>query len=258
MRRPFVCANWKMNGTELEATALVRSLIPLLAVSMPQTEIALAPPFTSLRTVGEAIRGSNLALAAQNLHSSPHGAFTGEISAGMLSDLGVRYVLVGHSERRHIFRETDDEVGRKAAAAEASGLIPILCVGEDESERRDGNTLAVIEAQFLAGTGRLRSISGPSLVVAYEPVWAIGTGRTASTEQAAEVHAAIREILGRSAGAGAAESIRIIYGGSVTAQTAPRLLGSAGIDGALVGGASLVAASFASIVAAARSFLASG
>ena len=241
-----------MNGTGREALALATSLVPLLADASGRVEIALAPPYTSLGTVGDALRGTRLVLAAQNLHAATHGAFTGEISAAMLADLGVRYVIVGHSERRRLFRETAEEVGRKAAAATASGMVPILCVGEEEADRQAGRTFAVIDVQLAAGIGALPDVGGASLVVAYEPVWAIGTGRTASAEQAVEVHGAIRAALSRRIGAEAAAEIRILYGGSVTPETAPRLLSSPGIDGALVGGASLVASSFAAIVAAAR------
>ena len=253
MRRRLVCGNWKMNGTEEESAALAASLLPLLAPLGDRLEIAFAPPFTSLRTVGEKIQGSGIQLAAQDLHPASHGAFTGEISGRMLTALHVRYVIVGHSERRRLFRETNEEIGRKAAGAAAAGLVPILCVGEDEAERLDGRTLGVIEEQLLAGIARLPSTRGDTLVVAYEPVWAIGTGRTATPDQAIEAHRAIRSCLARRAGEDAAASIRILYGGSVTPETATAMLSRPDIDGALVGGASLVAESFAAITHAAAS-----
>jgi triosephosphate isomerase (TIM) len=246
----LVCANWKMNGTEEEAGALVAALLPRLRPLLHRVEVALAPPFTSLKSVGEAIRGSGIALASQNVHSAPKGAFTGEISTAMLVSLGVRYAIVGHSERRRIFGETSEDAGRKVVAAAAAGLIPILCVGEEESERLLGRTMDVIEAQLTAGIAGLERVTAEGLVVAYEPVWAIGTGRTATPGQAVEAHQTIREILARRAGKEEAGRIRILYGGSATAETMPGLAVSPGIDGGLVGGASLVADSFASIVRA--------
>src|SRR2546425_3579533 len=204
MKRPFVVANWKMNGTEEQAKALLDALLPLLPRGIEAPEIALAPPFTSLRTVGERLRGTGIALAAQNLHPATHGAFTGEISGPMLAAVGALYVIVGHSERRRLFGEGDELIARKAAAAAAARLVPILCVGEEESERIGGRTLEVIARQGSAGIGRLPALGGGSLVVAYEPVWAIGTGRTATPAQVSEAHEWVREALSRSAGPAAA------------------------------------------------------
>lgn len=249
--RPLIAGNWKMNGTEEEARALLADLLPRLARADRGVEVALAPPFTALRTVGEAIRDTGIALAAQDLHPASHGAFTGEISARMLAALGVRYALVGHSERRRLFHESDAETAAKVAAAAGAGIAPILCVGEQESERLAGATLAVLERQVTAGISQILPLRPEHLVIAYEPVWAIGTGRTASPAQAGEAHHAIRETLARAAGDNGARAVRILYGGSVTADNARTLMRIPGIDGALVGGAALVAESFAAIVAAA-------
>ena len=272
MMRPLVVGNWKMNGTEAESRLLADRLVALLGsgagggagggstggrgvavtgISGGSAEVALAPPFTSLRTVGEAIRGHAISLAAQNIHPASHGAFTGEISARMLVALGVHYAIVGHSERRRLFHETDADVAARAAAASGAGIVPILCVGEQESERMSGETLRVLDRQVTAGISRLLPASAAGFVIAYEPVWAIGTGRNATPAQVSESHLAIREVLRREAGPATAEATRILYGGSVTAQNAPGLLACDGVDGALVGGASLVAESFAAIVAAA-------
>ena len=250
-RRPLIVGNWKMNGTEPEASSLADALILLVPADDRGVDVALAPPFTSLRTVGDRIRGTRLDLAAQNLHRATHGAFTGEISAPMLAALGVRYAIVGHSERRRLFGESNEEVAHKAVAARTAGLVPILCVGEEETQRMEGKTLPVIEAQMKAAFAALKNVDGDGLVIAYEPVWAIGTGRTASPGQIEEVHGAIRGFLAAAAGPGPAAQVRILYGGSVTGDNAQTLLRSADVDGALVGGASLVAESFARIVAAA-------
>jgi len=248
--RPLVAGNWKMNGTEEEARALLADLLPRLPSQGARPEVAVAPPFTALAATRAAIGDASVALAAQDLHPASHGAFTGEISARILAALGVRYAIVGHSERRRLFHETDADTAAKAAAALAAGIVPILCVGELESERMAGATFAVLERQLTAGIARILPLREDALVIAYEPVWAIGTGRTASPAQAGEAHRAIRETLARAAGAEAAQRTRILYGGSVTPDNAASLLSVPGIDGALVGGASLVAESFAAIVAA--------
>ena len=251
MITPLVAGNWKMNGAEDEARVLVEDLLARLAGRKARAEVAVAPPFTALRTVGEALRGTGLALAAQNVHASSHGAFTGEISARMLAALGVRYAIVGHSERRRLFHETDADVAAKAAAASLAGLVPILCVGELEAERMAGETVTVLQRQIAAGIAKLLPLRDGAPVIAYEPVWAIGTGRSASPAQVAEAHEVIRETLAREAGGDAAGAIRILYGGSVTPANAVQILKTPGVDGALVGGASLVAESFAAIIAAA-------
>jgi triosephosphate isomerase len=248
--RPLVVGNWKMNGTEDEARALLADLLGRLAAG-GGAAVAIAPPFTALRTVGEAIRGTDIALAAQDLHPSSHGAFTGEISARMLVALGVRYVIVAHSERRRLCHETDADAAAKVASAVLAGIVPILCVGEQESERMAGSTFEVLERQVTRGISKILPLRSEGLVIAYEPVWAIGTGRTATPAQAGEAHDAIRETLARTAGADAARAVRLLYGGSVTAQNAAALLRVPGVDGALVGGASLVTESFAAIVTAA-------
>ena len=249
--RPLVAGNWKMNGTEEEARALLADLLPRLPSDGDGAEVALAPPFTALRTVGEEIRGTGVALAAQDIHPASHGAFTGEISARMLVSLGVRYAIVAHSERRRFFHETDADAADKTAAATLAGIVPILCVGELESERLAGATFEVLERQLAVGISKVLPLRPERLVIAYEPVWAIGTGRTATPAQAGEAHEAIREALARAAGDASARAVRVLYGGSVTPQNAEALLRVPGVDGALVGGASLVAESFAAIVGAA-------
>jgi triosephosphate isomerase len=249
--RALVAGNWKMNGTEDEARALLADLIPRLGKDGGGAEVAVAPPFTALRAVAEAIEGTAIALAAQDLHPASHGAFTGEISAPMLAALGVRYAIVGHSERRRLCHETDADAAAKVAAALEAGIVPILCVGEQESERMAGATVEILDRQVSAGISRILPLRADSLVIAYEPVWAIGTGRTATAAQAGEAHEAIRRTIARAAGNEAAGGVRILYGGSVTAANAATLMKVPGVDGALVGGASLVAESFAAIVAAA-------
>ena len=245
MRTPFVVANWKMQKTVAETLAFAAELAPLLETGR-SVQAAIAPPFTALAALGPALAGTGVELAAQNLHPEPQGAFTGEISAGMLAELGCGYVIVGHSERRHGMGESSEFVARKLCAAQAAGLVPILCVGERLEEREAGRTRDVIASQLDASLEG----AGPELVVAYEPVWAIGTGRTATPELAQEVHAFIRERLGKRLG-DASPRIRIQYGGSVKPDNAAALLSQPDIDGALVGGASLEAASFAAILAAA-------
>jgi triosephosphate isomerase len=246
-RRRFLAANWKMHKTMGEAVAFARDFLPL--VKDAAAEIAIAPPFTALAALGEALAGSSVALAAQNVHDEAKGAYTGEIAPAMLVDVGCAWAIVGHSERRALFGETDAFVARKAAALFAAGLRPIVCVGETLAEREAGRTFAVLEAQL---TGSLASVPAPraaELVLAYEPVWAIGTGRTATPEMAQEAHAMIRGWL-RGRFAGAADAIRIQYGGSVKPENAAELMAQPDVDGALVGGASLEPESFARIVLA--------
>jgi triosephosphate isomerase len=210
-------------------------------------DVLLAPPFTSLHAVEDVIRGSALLLAGQNMHAEAQGAFTGEISAAMLKDAGCTHVILGHSERRQLFGETDEGVARKAKAAFAADLVPIVCVGETLAERDGGKTELVVERQVKAGVGELSAAQLGDTVIAYEPVWAIGTGRNATAAQAQEVHAFIRGLLTRIHGE-AAGAVRILYGGSVKPDNAALLLAGPDVDGALVGGASLTADSFLKIV----------
>lgn len=249
-RRCFIAGNWKMNKSVAESLALVRELRNAVSVVRDRVEVAIAPPFTALHPVSKALEDSNILLAAQNCHAAESGAFTGEIAASMLKELGVSYVILGHSERRQLFGETDAGVNRKTAAVLKAGMLPIVCVGETLDEREASKTLSVVETQLkgcLAGFG---AAEGAKFVIAYEPVWAIGTGKTATSRQAQEVHAHIRGLLTGLWGADTAQQVRIQYGGSVKADNAAELLSQPDIDGALVGGASLKAADFAAIVKA--------
>lgn len=249
MRTPIVAGNWKMNKTAREAAALAAEIRGALG-GVSSIECVLCPPFTSLRAVREAIADTPIKLGAQNVHWEKSGAFTGEISAAMLLEEGCEYVIVGHSERRQYFGETDETVNRRTCAALAAGLRPIVCVGETLDEREAGQTFTVIERQIRRGLAGLVGADWERLVVAYEPVWAIGTGRTATASQAQEVHALIRRLLGDLAG-DAAQQIRIQYGGSVKPENAAELFGQPDVDGGLIGGASLQAASFVAIARAA-------
>ncbi len=247
-RRKFVCGNWKMHKTAGEAAALVKELAAGIAeASGGKVQVAVAPTFTALAAVAEAIRGTAIELAAQDVHWESQGAFTGEISAAMLADLGVKHGIVGHSERRQLFGETDEGVRKKAVALLGAGLLPIVCVGETLAEREAGKTLEVVSRQVKGALSGLDAGQLARLTIAYEPVWAIGTGKTATTAQAQEVHAAIRGLL-RQLGGAAADAVRIQYGGSVKPDNAAELLAQADVDGALVGGASLKADDFSKIV----------
>jgi triosephosphate isomerase len=251
MRRHFVAGNWKMFKTIPEALALVKGLCDGLAQAATEHQVLVAPPFTALRSVADALAGSPVLLGAQNMHWEKEGAFTGEISAAMLRDAGCSHVILGHSERRHIFGETDEGVGRKARAALDHGLLPIVCVGETQAERDSDRTLEVVERQLEHG---LRLVTPDELsrsLVAYEPVWAIGTGRTATPEQAQDVHAFVRKRMAISHGDAVADAVRVLYGGSVKPENAGELMAQPDIDGALVGGACLKADSFLKIIAAA-------
>ncbi len=247
MRRKIVAGNWKMNKTPAEATVLVAALREALD-GLSSVDVAICPPFTALPAAAEALRGSAIGLGAQNVHWEAAGAFTGEIAAPMLVELGVRYAIVGHSERRQFFGETDATVNRRARAALGAGLIPIVCVGETIQEREADQTRAVLERQVRAGLEGLSGDDWDRLVIAYEPVWAIGTGRTASDAQAQDAHAFIRGLLRSLAGPDAAGRIRIQYGGSMKPGNAAGLLAQPDIDGGLIGGASLAADDFAAIV----------
>jgi triosephosphate isomerase len=245
-RRPFFCGNWKLFGTLSESVALAVGVRDALAGGIA-ADVAVAPGFVALTTVAEKLRGSLVALAAQNCHVEPKGAFTGEVSPGQLVDAGCRYVILGHSERRQLFGETDAGVARKTRAALAAGLTPIVCVGETLAERDAGETLTRVGSQLRAALAELAEADLTRTVVAYEPVWAIGTGRNATPAQAAEVHRYIRSQLA-SLSAPAAATIRILYGGSVKPDNCAALMSDPDVDGALVGGASLAADSFATIV----------
>ncbi len=244
MRR-LVVGNWKMNRTVPEAAAFVGSLLPLLSPAADR-EIAIAPPFTALAAVAPLLKGGALLLAAQDLFWEDEGPYTGEVSGVMLQEVGVSYVLVAHSERRHHLEETDRIAGLKVRAALRTGLKPILCVGEDEAERAAGRAHAVVRAQIARGLEGSVPAEAPRLQIAYEPVWAIGTGRAATPAQAAEMHDVIRREL-RGVLKEGAPAVRVLYGGSVTPDNVDELMRAPGIDGLLVGGASLHADQFARI-----------
>jgi triosephosphate isomerase len=243
VRRPFIAANWKMNKTVPEAIDFIGSVAPAVK-GIHDVDIVVAPPFTALYSVREKLRGTNIKLSAQNVFYEEKGAFTGEISPLMLKDAGCEYVIIGHSERRQYFGETDDSVNRKIRVSQRNGLDVILCVGEFLSDREAGRTYDILKTQILNG---LSGIELKGDVVAYEPVWAIGTGKTATPDQAQEVHSYIRKKLGELYGS-LADSIRILYGGSVTPENVDSLMACPDVDGALVGGASLKAESFEKIV----------
>ena len=247
MRRPVIAGNWKMHKTQAQARAFFHALKPLVASSM-HCDIIIAPPFTALAASVEGARGSNISIAAQNLHGEKEGAFTGEVSANMLVEAGCRCVLIGHSERRQHFGETDAGVNRKVKAALAAELLPIVCVGETLKEREAGQTEMVLQRQFHGGFAALTGAEFSRIIMAYEPVWAIGTGRTATPEMAAEAHRYMRQLAASSFTPERAAALRILYGGSVKPDNIQGLMAQVEIDGALVGGASLDAHSFASIV----------
>jgi len=243
-RTPYIAANWKMHKTVAEAGEFVDALLPQIAAT--QSDVVICPPFTALTAVVERRYGTAVKVAAQNMHEEDSGAFTGEVSAPMLVELDVEAVVLGHSERRQYFGETDEALARKVPAALAAGLEPILCVGESEEARDAEQTEAVLERQLQADLAEVVGTKLGEVVIAYEPIWAIGTGRTATPEQAQEACAFIRDVV-RERG-GPADEVRILYGGSVKPGNAAELLGQPDIDGALVGGASLEADEFARIV----------
>lgn len=246
MRQPILAANWKMHKTVRQAVAFVEAFLPHVG-SVAGREVVIAPPFPQLAALAQALRGSAIRWAAQNVHPEEQGAFTGEVSPGMLADLGCTYTIVGHSERRALFGESSEFVARKAAALLAHGIRPIVCVGETLEERESERTFEVVGRQLEESLARVPEADAERVVLAYEPVWAIGTGRTATPEIAQEVHAFIRERLNQRFGASSA-SMRIQYGGSVKPDNAAALMQQPDIDGALVGGASLEPESFARIV----------
>jgi triosephosphate isomerase len=251
MRQPIIAGNWKMHKGPTEARKLALGIRNGLLGSRTSCAVVLCPPFVSLEAVREIVHGTPIGLGAQNVFWEPQGAWTGEVSAAMLRDAGCTQVIVGHSERRQHFGESDATVQRRVRAALAAGLGVIVCVGETLGERDAGATLEVVERQVRAGLGDLAGADWARVVLAYEPVWAIGTGRNATPEQAQEVHRAIRDLVATLAGPAVASAVRIQYGGSVKPENAAALLGQPDVDGALVGGASLEAVSFLGIVAAA-------
>ncbi len=248
VRRPFLAGNWKMNLDRAGAVALAAAVVQK-AKGVKGVDLAVCPPSCYLDAVGRAVAGSPVALGAQNMYHEANGAYTGELSAAMLVDLGCRYVILGHSERRHILGETDLAINKKVHAALAAGLVPIVCVGELLAEREAGRTLEVIRSQFDGSLAGLSAEQLGSLVIAYEPVWAIGTGKVATPDQAEEVHLALRKIMADRYNEATAQQVRLQYGGSVKPDNAADLLGQRDIDGALIGGASLKVDQFMGIVA---------
>lgn len=247
-RKPIVAGNWKMNGTIEQAVTITRDILNTLH-SSPKIDVVICPPFTALQKVGELLRAGSVGLGGQNIHWETKGAFTGEISAPMLKELGCTYAIVGHSERRQFFGETDATVRKRLAAALANGLIGIFCVGETLEQRQQGKAWSVVESQLQIGLEGVETATASThLVVAYEPVWAIGTGQNATSAQAQEMHGKIRAWLSTRFGKAAADKIRIQYGGSVKADNAAELMSQPDIDGALVGGASLDPKSFIAII----------
>jgi triosephosphate isomerase (TIM) len=251
MRVPFIAGNWKMYKTVHEAVVFVKELRGMVK-DVADVEIVVAPPFTAVHAVAEAARNTNIGVAAQSLYWEPEGAFTGEISPPMLKEAGAEYVIVGHSERRRLFAESDEVVNRKATAALRGGLVPIVCIGETLEEREQDRTFAVLDRQIGGGLRAFTGSDVSELIVAYEPVWAIGTGRNATAAQAQEAHAFIRGRLREAFGNEAGDKCHVIYGGSVKPDNIRELIAQADVDGALVGGASLDVASFARIVTASR------
>lgn len=247
MRKPIIAGNWKMYKRVPEAIALVSELSGLVA-DVKDTEVVVCPPFTALDAVVEALQGSNIAVGAQNMHWQAEGAFTGEISPAMLKDVGCKYVILGHSERRQYFGEADEGVNKKIKAAFAHNLLPIVCVGETLEQREAGTTEQVVRQQTEGALNGLDPDTVARLVIAYEPVWAIGTGKTASNEDAQQVIGFIRRVIAGMFSQDAADKVRIQYGGSVKPDNISTLMAQPDIDGALVGGASLEAKSFAGIV----------
>ncbi len=254
MRKPFVAGNWKMNTNSHSSVDLAKAVVSGSSeLAASAVSVAVIPPFVYLQSVARAVSSHHIAVGAQDVYFEEKGAFTGEISPAMLKDLGCTYVLCGHSERRHVMGETDDLINKKVIAAIGGGLLPILCVGELLEQRDAGETEQVVAEQVKAGLAGLSAEKMAAVTIAYEPVWAIGTGRTATPQQAQEVHAFIRSLLAEMYDDSLAQEVRIQYGGSVNAANAKELLGQEDVDGALVGGASLKAGEFAKIIQAAAS-----
>lgn len=247
MRIPVIAGNWKMNKTIVESVALVKELKDFVR-GVDGVEIVVCPPFTSLWVVKEIINGTDIHLGAQNMHWETKGAFTGEISPLMLKDVGCEYVILGHSERREHFKETSEEVAKKTKAAFSVNLIPIVCVGENLEERESGKTKSVIEQEIKALFSEIDSILAGRIIIAYEPIWAIGTGKSANSEDANLIIKFIRELFSSEYGSKVAERIKILYGGSVNPKNINEFMNESDIDGALVGGTSLYALSFSQIV----------
>ena len=251
MRKPLIAGNWKMFKTVQDAMGFTKELRGIVQ-DVHDVDIVIAPPFTAVHAAAEAARGSNVAVSSQDVYWEKEGAFTGEVSAGMVKEAGAAYAIIGHSERRRLFGETDAQVNRKVRATLGAGLTPIVCVGETLEEREANQTLDVLDRQIKDGLDGLAADQVTALVVAYEPVWAIGTGRVATTAQAEEAHAHIRTRLRQWFGGAAAEQTRILYGGSVKPDNIKELIAQPDVDGALVGGASLDVNGFAQIVAKSR------
>ncbi|QWV99540.1 triose-phosphate isomerase [Geomonas nitrogeniifigens] len=247
MRKPVIAGNWKLYKTKDEALALIEELAPLVA-GVDNVEIVVAPVFTVLPTLPAALAGTSISLAAQDVFWEEEGAFTGEVSPRMLLDAGASHVIIGHSERRQYFGETDQTANKKIKAALKGALVPIFCIGETLDAREAGDTFKVLERQVRGGLEGLTETQFAPVIIAYEPVWAIGTGKVATDEQAQEAHAFVRGVVARMFSKAAADKVRILYGGSVKPDNVKGLMASPDIDGALVGGASLKGASFASIV----------
>jgi triosephosphate isomerase len=246
-RKPLIAGNWKMYKTPAEAAAYAAALLPLVA-GVADREVMIAPPYPALSAVADVLKGSSVGLGAQDLFWETEGAFTGQVSPKMLHAVGCRYAIVGHSERRQFFSETDATVNRKTRAALAAGLVPVVCVGESEAEREAGQTFSILDKQLKGGLQGFSANDVGPLVIAYEPVWAIGTGKTATSAQAEEAHRFIRSRVEGLFGAAAAAAMRILYGGSVKPDNIAELMAMPDIDGGLVGGASLNPESFAKIV----------
>ena len=249
-RKKLIAGNWKMNKTSADGVTLVRDIVAAVG-KQADVEVVVCPPFTGLESAGKALEGSNVKLGGQNMHHEANGAFTGEVSAPMLRALFATHVILGHSERRTYFGENDEFINKKVLAALKNQLKPILCVGETLAEREAGSTLKVVQTQTEKGLEGVSKEQAATLVIAYEPVWAIGTGKVATTEQAQEVHAFIRGLLVKLFGDAVAQKVRILYGGSMKPANAPELLAQKDIDGGLIGGAALEARSFVDLVNAA-------
>jgi triosephosphate isomerase (TIM) len=247
MRRPVIAGNWKMYKTVKETRDFIQTFKPLVKAST-HCEIVIAPPFTALSDAVKAVHGSNIGISAQDLYWEREGAFTGEVSASMLAEAGCSYTIIGHSERRQYFGESNETVGKKIRTALSEALTPIVCVGETLAEREGSKTQLVLEAQCYQGLAALTGDDFSHIILAYEPVWAIGTGRTATPELAEEAHRFIRDMIQRAVGEKVAQNLRILYGGSVKPENIKGLMAQTDIDGALVGGASLQVDSFARIV----------